>query len=151
MMAGLSSDPEKFVLAKERMEKMMAGVDTRKDLSEGMRRDARKAAGQQFGISTPDHQVDHKLDGATNAKLGMASIQESLATPQAMQEAMELMKDPAMVAEVRRMMSDPAFRAQAQDMMNNPQMAQMMQQGAKAMMQDPEAVAKMQRIMGQAV
>lgn len=108
----LSGDPEKLAAMKTKMEKFMEGGEPlRADLSSGMRREARAAAGRDFGISAPTG-VDRSIDGATNAQLGYEALQESLKDPTAMAEAVAMMKDPAMVAEMRRMMADPQFRAQ---------------------------------------
>lgn len=131
--AELSQDPAKMAEMTRQVEQMMAGVDPTKDLSAGMRGDARRAAGAAYGIDTPAHGVDRRVDGAKNAMLGFQSLQESLADPKAMQEAMQLMKDPTMMKEVQRMMSDPAFQSQFKAMQQTPEFRDAMLQGAQAM------------------
>lgn len=143
----ISTNPQKRAELEDKVSRMMSGVDTQTDLSEGMRKDARAAAGAAYGLKTPQHGVDKSLDGAQNAALGMQALQESLNNPNAMAQAMELMKDPSMVAEVEKMMSDPDFRRNLQEMAAQPELKAMLGQGAEqmqAMMQDPEALAKMQ-------
>jgi len=131
--AELSADPAKMAAMTKQVEQMMAGVDTRKDLSQGMRGEARKAAGAAYGIDAPAHGVDRSVDGAKNAMMGFQSLQESLSDPKAMQEAMELMKDPTMMKEVQRMMSDPSFRSQFAAMQQAPEFRDAMLKGAEAM------------------
>jgi hypothetical protein len=128
----------------------MSGEDMRPDLSEGMRHEARKAAGVAYGGAKPEapaaKRLDRSLSGAQNAALGLASLEESLNSPGAMQEAMELMKDPAMVAEVRRMMADPGFKSQFEAMKSQPEFRRAMEQGAEAMAsmmgKSPDALAR---------
>jgi hypothetical protein len=107
----ISNDPEKLAAMKSKMEKFMQGGEIRPDLSSGMRREARAAAGKEFGIASSPV-VDRSIDGATNARLGYDALQESLKDPKAMADAVAMMKDPTMVAEMKRMMKDPAFRNQ---------------------------------------
>jgi len=150
-MADLAKDPEKMKLMQQKMERMLAGEDMRPDLSQGMRAEARKAAGNSYGLETPDHKIDRKLDGATNAMLGFQSLQESLSDPNAMKEAMKLMQDPSMMKEVQRMMTDPSFRAQFEAMQQRPEFKSAMMQGAEAMsqmMNDPAAAAKLKAQYG---
>jgi len=138
-MGELASDPRKLADIQEKVARMMSGEDMRPDFSEGMRHEARKAAGVAYGGAQPEaaapapKQLDRSLSGAQNAALGLASLEESLNSPGAMQEAMELMKDPAMVAEVRRMMADPSFKSQFEAMKSQPEFRRAMEQGADAM------------------
>jgi hypothetical protein len=136
-MGELASDPRKMADMQEKVARVMAGEDMRPDLSEGMRQEARRAASVAYGGAMPEAQagrtIDRSLSGAENAALGLKSLEESLNSPGAMQEAMELMKDPAMVAEVRRMMADPSFKQQFEAMKSQPEFRQAMEQGAEAM------------------
>lgn len=148
--AELSKDPQKRAELEDKVARMMSGVDTQTDLSEGMRRDARAAAGAAYGVKVPQHGVDKSMNGAQNAALGMQALQESINNPNAMAQAMELMKDPSMMAEAQKMMSDPEFRRQLQAMAEKPELKAMLGQGAEqmhAMMNDPDALAKMQTKM----
>lgn len=145
--AEISQDPQKLAQLEDKVARMMSGVDTETDLSEGMRKQARATAGAAYGLKVPQHGVDKSLNGAQNAALGMQALQESLQNPNAMAQAMEMMKDPSMMSEVQKMMSDPDFRRQLQDMAAQPELKAMLGQGAEqmqAMMSDPEALAKMQ-------
>jgi len=145
----LGKDPEKLAALTERMEKVLKGDDIRPDLSEGFRKQARAAAGQQFGIKpNTAPTIDRSIDGATNAKLGYQALQESLKDPKAMAEAMDMMKDPAMQLELKRMMADPSFRAQVAAMAENPEFKAGISKAAEAMssmMNDPDASSKIQR------
>ena len=149
-MGELAADPRKLADIQEKVSRMMSGEDMRPDLSEGMRHEARKAAGVAYGGAKPEapaaKRLDRSLSGAQNAALGLASLEESLNSPGAMQEAMELMKDPAMVAEVRRMMADPGFKSQFEAMKSQPEFRRAMEQGAEAMAsmmgKSPDALAR---------
>jgi uncharacterized protein YjgD (DUF1641 family) len=146
--AELSNDPAKMAAMASKVETILAGGETRPDLSEGMRREARAAAGEQFGIKAAPAGVDRSIDGATNARLGFASLQDSISDPKAMADAMLMMKDPKMLAEARRMMEDPSFRAEFEAMKSNPEFQSAMSKSASAMsamMNDPDAPAKIQR------
>lgn len=151
--AELSRDPAKMAAMAEKIEAVMKGGDLRPDLSEGMRKHARMAAGQQFGLDPAKEspKFDRSIDGATNAKLGYEALQESLKNPKAMADAMQMLKDPEMQAEMKRMMNDPGFRQQLAAMQQDPAFKEGLLKSAESvakMMGDPEALAKVQRQMG---
>jgi hypothetical protein len=144
----MSKDPARMTEIADRMQRMMGGEDMRPDLSESMRKEARAAAGQQFGIKP----AERALDGASNAQLGLKTLQESLSDPKAMAEAMEMMKDPSMINEVRRMMADPSFRDEFASIQESPQYRAAIMKSAEAMstlMNDPGAAEKVQRQMAE--
>ena len=87
--AEMAKDPRKLADMQEKVAKMMAGEDMRPDLSEGMRKQARAAAGQQYGMNDAaagGPKIDRTLSGSQNAMLGMESLAESLNNPAAMKE-----------------------------------------------------------------
>ena len=86
------------------------------------------------------------LLGMLGAAVGYSFVGEPLLARQTA-VALRAAVAPSMVAEVEKMMSDPDFRRNLQEMAAQPELKAMLGQGAEqmqAMMQDPEALAKMQ-------